>query len=624
MPRKEWKSISDMISQAATVIDVSEITSEKFIPDIITFCEHPDYLDMKSSNIELYPMQRIMLKVFYRGSVGNELVTLTEEEMELCRVLNLDNPDNGDVLGKYKSIERFRELVLVWGRRSGKDFISSVVALYEAMKLLECQSGDPYITYNIGSANPITILTIATAKDQADIAFQEVKDKLLRSRYFKDKIGQDAIQSQSICLLTPKDRKDNKEYKERRLPLKKGSIVIEVGHSNSDSLLGKSIFVLILDEVAAYKNTGGSSGGDRIYTALTPSLNTFVRNEKYIDTDGKTVVRKVYDSKIVSISSPRGQDGIFYNLFRESDNVPSRLGCRLPTWSVNPNQEEEYLRQTNSHMTEEMFQMEFGAEFSGTASENFFPREVVEMCFTHSLKLRDIGEPGKVYFAHLDPATTSHNYALVIVHKEFFIHPETKKADYIIIVDHVKYWQPDIGKPVNEEEVDEYVIGLRRRFHLGLVTYDQWNSSKSILKLRKHGMPAKKTAFSKRYKNIIYDELYRLAVGERLKIPYHNFLKGEMMNLQRKYTPNGYRVYPKRDGEYTTDDIVDCVAGACYDSISAEITRLPVGRLVNTGYSPSSGDVAWRSMQGTLYGVGSGERVSKELEKRASWPGYKR
>ena len=106
MPRKEWRSISEMISQVASGIDSSNtVTSKKYIPDIITFCEHPDYLDMKSRKIAPYPMQRVMLKVFYRGSVGNELLTLTEEEIATCKALNLDNPDNGDVLGKYNSID---------------------------------------------------------------------------------------------------------------------------------------------------------------------------------------------------------------------------------------------------------------------------------------------------------------------------------------------------------------------------------------------------------------------------------------------------------------------------------------------------------------------------------------
>ena len=56
-------------------------------------------------------------------------------------------------------------------------------------------------------------------------------------------------------------------------------------------------------------------------------------------------------------------------------------------------------------------------------------------------------------------------------------------------------------------------------------------------------MPAKCTPYVKNYKIQIYDELYNLVVGNRLKIPYHRLLRDEMLHLQRKYTNNGYKVY---------------------------------------------------------------------------------
>jgi ABC-type amino acid transport system permease subunit len=99
------------------------------------------------------------------------------------------------------------------------------------------------------------------------------------------------------------------------------------------------------------------------------------------------------------------------------------------------------------------------------------------------------------------------------------------------------------------------------------VTYDHFNSHYSIEKLRKKGVPTKMTPFTKRYKNIIYDNLYQLVVQRKLFIPNHLLLKNEMKNLQRKWLNSGYKVYPKRDGDVTTDDIVDALAGACYNCI---------------------------------------------------------
>ncbi len=512
-------------------------------------------------------------------------------------------------------------------KNSGKDFLVSIIALYEATRLLECPGGDPYALYNLSSANPITILTIAVAGAQAEIAFKEMKEKVIHSKYFIDKIGTDGVESSKISLLTLKDKKDNKEFKEKGLPVKKGSIVLESGHSNSDSLLGKGVFVLILDEVASYKTSGGASSGERIYTAMTPALSTYFRRipvldndgNEILDKDGKPKTKQIFDSKIVSISSPRGKEGIFYRLFFESDNVPSRLACRLPTWKVDPNQTKKSLRKYNPSMTDEKFEMEFGAEFSGTAGESFFPKDSVELCFHKDLKSVEIGQPGKVYFIHLDPARTSHNYGLVIVHKENLVDLDTKKTDFYIVVDHIKYWHPVPGKPINVEEVQQYVIGLKKRFHIGMVTYDHWNSQSSIKKLRKHGIPAKCTPYLRHYKMAIYDELYDLIIGNRLRIPYHRLLKDEMINLQRKYSNNGYKVYPRTEGDVLTDDIVDCVAGACYNAFDVHHNKLPTGKLVNTGISPFNNNIVWQGMQGPI-GRGYGPSVAKMREERRPYP----
>jgi hypothetical protein len=611
-------------------------TSKRSIPDIITFIEEEEWLGLachKTNPIHLFPMQKIMLKAFYRGSRGNEDLKFTEDEISILNTIGLNNPDKGDVLGKFDNGELFRELVLVWGRRSGKDFIVSIIALYEAMKLIECEGGDPYAMYEISSANTINILTVANSKSQADIAFREITEKIFHSEYFKDKYVKEGVSQGAFYLLSPQDKKDNKEFKERGLPQKKGSIGIVVGHSNSDSLLGMGCIVLILDEVASYKTTGGASSGDRIYAALTPTIQTYVRKIYTKDENGefvenelgqKVIQERIYDGKVISISSPRAKEGKFYELFHEAPNVPTRLAMRCSTWEVNPQHTRKSLRDDNNIISESEFNSEFGAEFIGTGLESFFTEDQIRPCFIgHNLKNRDMGSPGKVYFVHLDPATSSHNYALVIVHKEYYLNRETQKAEFRLIVDHIKYWQPMNGA-INIDEVMQYVIGLKRRFHIGLLTYDSFASQESILKMRKVGIPVKETKFLPAFKNVIYRELENLINTNRLFIPYDDLLFNEMIELQRKFTATGFKVLPKSEGDgVKSDDVVDCLAGACYMAIERQLSRLPYAKLANLG-NPGGGDIVWRNMQGGIYGVGSGQKVARDLEKRASWPQYKR
>tara|TARA_Y100000310_G_scaffold345772_1_gene469655 strand:+ start:11432 stop:14389 length:2958 start_codon:yes stop_codon:yes gene_type:complete len=476
--------VSDIISDMKSAIALPGVSRK--IPDIIEFCNSKDYLGLPHlrSPIHLKPVQILILKVFYRGSRGNEDIKLTEEELSLCKNLGLVDPERGNVLDKYYNQVVFRELVLVWGRRASKDFVSSIIALYEAMKLLEAPGGDPYGYYNIAADNPITVLTVANSSGQAEVAFNEIRGKLLSSSYFNDKYVKEGLSHDSICLLTPKDKEENREFIERDMGLKtRGSIIVEVGHSNSATLLGKKCFVLILDEVASYKTSGGSASADRIYSALTPTIADFFREEVVLDKNGKTKLDEngktvnniVYDGKIISISSPRAKEGKLWDLFSQADLYDSRLACRLPTWDVMPERTRASLKKEFKTMNEEEFEMEFGAEFSGIAGENFFSEEHVKRCFKGNIQFRKMGEPGQIYFLHLDPAATSHNYALALVHKQIFLNEETHKADYMIMVDLLKYWHPTINKPVIASEVDEYVIKLKRLFRIGMVTYDAWN-----------------------------------------------------------------------------------------------------------------------------------------------------
>lgn len=506
---------------------------------------------------------------------------------------------------------------------SGKDFIVSIIALYEAMRLLESPGGNPYAIYNLGSAAPITILTIANSSTQAKILFREITDKINKSPYFDDKIGK--VTEDKIYLLTPADKDANKTYAAKGLAKHPGSVKIEAGHSNSSSLVGNSCFAILFDEIGLYKNTAGSSSGDALYHNLVPATKTYVREEPVLDENGKVVLdangkpmmNSIIDGKVVCISTPRGKEGIFYELFSKADQVDHRFMMRAPTWVVNPKLNQTLLLKENPDMNEQKFAMEYGAEFSGTAGEAFFNIDDVDKCFDNkTIKNVRHGVPGVTYFAHLDPATSSHNYGLVIVHKEIFVQPDTGQRDFRIVVDHINHWAPQGGQPIIVDEVDDYMIAMNQRFHFGLVTYDHWNSRESIAKLRKHGVPAKMTPFSKQYKQRIYDNLYQLVIGGKLKIPHYQLLAVEMKNLQRKWTESGFKVMPKKDAEIDTDDIVDALAGACFNAMDRDISKLPQGKMVNMPVSPNSNAQVWRSMQGTPYGFGTGQQVTQQIRNR--------
>jgi hypothetical protein len=624
MPKEENAiSISDVVSQIKEKVALSSAdTTEPYIPDILEFCNSKKYLNMKAIGkvgvkpINLFPMQQIILKSFYRGHTGNEHVKLTPEEIEL-----LFNNKMQKVLDKYHSDSLFRELVLVLGRRSGKDFMTSLIALYECMKLLECPSGSPFGYYGLAPGNPIYIITVATSADQARILYNEIKQRMQSSEYFKNKIGK--VEADRIWLLTPEDKKNNKDLVKQGLlnAQTPGSVCIMSGHSNSEGLLGKRIYCLLLDEVASFKATGGATSGDRIYSALSPATADFKHPWKtYIDSEGKEL--PLLDSKIISISSPRGEEGMLFHLYNTETENPNRLAFRLPTWKVNLAFTEAMLRTEFKFMNPNEFMMEFGAEFSGTAGEKFIPdiyvEEAVEMGRRLGLSQRVTGTPGQVYFAHLDPAATSHNYALIVLHveervriKDSEVGPPKKEKFKLFVVDHIKVWHPQVERSVSVHEVDEYIIDLARRFRFALVTYDSWNSMASIQKLRTKGIPTRMTPFRKQYKIQIYNHLEHLLVNHQLALPYKGsdaeLAAMELKCLKRIYGPMGFKIKPDEEALVTTDDCCDALAGACGVAMERHYAGYAKGGVVNM---PQSRDAAL----GQSWNIGRGQYAPQQWQ----------
>jgi len=141
--------------------------SESGIVDIITFCESPELLNLPNNNFNLWISQRTVLKCFYMGTIGNENISLAKEEWQWL----YDNKQDS-VIDKLKKRERgakfrFSELTLVLGRRSSKTVLSSIIATYEAYKLLVINKGDPYKYFDIPYEHKIAIINVATSREQS-------------------------------------------------------------------------------------------------------------------------------------------------------------------------------------------------------------------------------------------------------------------------------------------------------------------------------------------------------------------------------------------------------------------------------------------------------------------------
>jgi len=462
-----------------------------------------------------------------------------------------------------------------------------IMALYESYKML--QMGNPQNVFgNLNEGDTITILNVAVSEQQAkEAVFDKIKPMVLNSSYFKTKISPNSLQNRSVRFLTPHDEEVNKVLVSEGLPPREGSIYLLSGHSNSDSLVGKSIAVVIIDEMASMVAKDGSKMSDEeLYTKLKNSIWTF----------GKK-------GKIICISNPLTRDGKFFELYEQSFNDNRILMIQLPSYKVNPtldqralDEEREQAQKTGQY---ESYSMQIEARFSGGSADPFIPSEFIDDAFQKGRDRRrtERGNPNLLYYIHLDPAKNSDNYALAIVHvEENTFEPDVdNNPKKVVIVDHMHMWQPsETGEPVNISEVDNTVLELSRRFNLVSITYDQWESAASSQFLQRMGLPVRITAFNSNYKQSVYSTLRNLFFEGRIEIYGHDGYdhalnvdhygfaaeaKDQLKFLTKRFNARSMRV---NAANAHFDDLPDCIAGASYIALMGEhgYTTLPSSRVM--------------------------------------------
>jgi hypothetical protein len=503
-------------------------------------------------------------------------------ERDLFFAEELDQKVRKQILDKCEKRFKFQELVLVLGRRSGKSFLVSAIALYELYRLIAM--GHPQARYGLMEFDQITLLNVAKNEEQAKNAiFAKIKNTVLSSPFFQPYIGKD--NELEMRFYTENDRRENDRRINQGMNPFSGSLVLKCGSSSASGLVGLTCWCIIMDEIAAMAGDSPDSGVDyALYNDLKPSLATFGR-----------------DGKIMMLSNPKGPLGLLYDLHENRLDDPSTLIMRMPTWLSNPNIDKEYLEGEKKKNPVE-FQMQYGAEFGAASSDPMFsPDDIQRMFSSMSMVPRKEKSDGLYeYYCHLDPARTSDYYALVVAHAESIynsIGPDFKPLKRVVI-DHIHFWNPmSKNQPVSEREVEEYVISLHAKFRFKQVSIDQWNSQTSVIKLQARGVPIVERQFNKEYKEKIYSELSQLIREDRIDVydlssGFNEDASGKKIDLnevqeakiQFQYLQKiwkGKRFYIEALKGYK-DDICDAVAAVSYECTTSKImSRLPSSKLVN-------------------------------------------
>ena len=485
-------------------------------------------------NFKLFPMQELMVKVFY----GMEL---TNEEREILNKLKKAGKTN------WKEGEKYTEFVLMVGMKGGKTELISALSLYEEKELYRL--GNPQKHYGLPAGKEIYIINVAAEREQArDTIFASTQARIKNSKFYQSREKKESVSSYEFP----------------------NGVKLYSGHSSSSSIVGRTAKAVIFDELARFveKKTGKSSG-HKVYNSLNRSVAPFKEN-----------------ARIFSLSSTIHEHDMINNLYSMCFKVDGMLGFKLATWEMNPNLPFDCpFLQRELKKSPEDFWRDYGCQPARALEKYYRDRLKIDKAFflgsTSGLK-NPINDDGSFkdwfkgntefnYHLHLDPAVNNCSFGVSLAYK---------KGDKVL-VPLAHQFKAETNKEIDFKEMEEFLGLLADRFPtIKAVTYDCYIAVSLYQALEKRGLKAEFLSVQKKqHDDLKIEGIYK----ERVLMYPNKVLERELKELD---LINGSKVDHPEGG---TKDIADAVAGAVSKAFGSEeveaavassqfITNIPVER----------------------------------------------
>jgi phage terminase large subunit-like protein len=561
------------------------------VVDVITFIESPWGL-----NFRLTPVQKFILKCFYN---------LPLEDKE--KIIKVPDVVNSETLYDFTEIEylnwlydegrcntksvegkKFRELVLVLGRRGGKSTITSCVSNYEMYKLIK--RGDPSRFYGFPPETQICVTNVAPTDEQASVLFNMTLSFSSNCPFLRDRTV-----NQTLSYFNLQTDADAKHLGKR----KRASVLGITGGCASNSLRGRNNIVVIMDEMAFFIDNGGRFSGEEVYKALTPSTATFKG-----------------DGKVICISSPYAKYGAFYDRFNQSfQEQDTTLMFKMYSAMVNP-QVDPVVLKADRRRNRVSFMCEYGGEFSEKITAWIDDENEFRKCIVNNPKfIQDLapeiaqdgdfwfqpatrtkykragaqwtpfqdelptrGVTGVNYYMGIDLGLKNDGTALAIVHKD----ARTKKIyfDYGVVWFSASsdVWEIENGiyrkctkfadKDILQvSDIAHEIKELCKWFPIKAGWFDQYNGYSLMENLQKLGLKQfRMEQVTDTLNNDVYQVVKSLYLDKLLEIYDHPILIPELLSLEaEKQSKNKTKVRaPAKTGAH--DDLSDAFARAIWEA----------------------------------------------------------
>ena len=432
------------------------------------------------------------------------------------------------------------EVICMLGKGSGKDHCSRISIAYTAY-LLHCLR-DPLSYYGKANGVYIDLLNLAVNAQQAQrVFFEPLKNLLLSSPYFNS-VGFEPRVSEIFFFSRP--------------------VRCFSGHSESEGWEGYEVMTVVLDEISAFKTDAELRGETRSKGSASAIYNM-----------SKLSVMSRFPEvgKVILLSFPRYKGDFIQQRYfgAQSKEEPKTWFIKAATWEVNPTIKREQLESEYIRNPIEA-RARFECEPPNMEDAYFRDPDRVRKAFMYgSSPIDEDGQfekwfnnsDGHTRFIHIDLGLKRDRSALSMVHSPGFKEIKTGMGVEtlpVVNVDLVYSWEASPGQEINFGQVRQMIIDLCRRFEVGLVTFDRWQSVEMIQSLRAHGINADFHSVKK----TDYDTLMTTIYDGRLR-GYWNELLVEEELLKLRLFSNNKIDHPNSGSK----DLADALTGSVYNCI---------------------------------------------------------
>jgi hypothetical protein len=394
---------------------------------------------------------------------------------------------------------RVRQLVIVAGRRAGKDSIASAICAYAA----------GFTDYRAeGLLRPgeaASVMCLAVDKQQASII------QKYTAAYF-DKVP----------LLKPLVTRETSDGFE----LSTGSELIVLA-SNFRNIRGRSVACCVMDEVGFWRSELTQTPDTEAYAALMPSLMT------------------IPNSMLIAISTPYRRSGLLYQMWKDhfgkdDDDI---LVVHGASRMFNPTLDQRVIDAALKR-DPAAARSEWEASWRDDIAA-FLSRQLIESAVDVGVFVRS--PEGESYVGFADPSGgVADGFSAAVAHRD---------ADGRVILDCLH----EVLPPFDPAAATKEICATLKAYGITKVVADKYAAQWPVSEFARNDITLE---HSERDRSAIYADFLPLLTSGRARLLDHPRLVGQLANLERRTQPSGRDQITHPANANAHDDLANSAAGA--------------------------------------------------------------